>query len=164
MSSTSEHQEIRCGTMAPSPLGPLTLYAQEGAIVSLQFGDAGLRDESPLLREGRDQLSAFFSSKLQRFDLPLRLEGSPFQNRVWAALQEIPYGATISYRDLAERVGSPRGYRAVGGANGKNPLPILIPFHRVISHDGSLGGYSGGLGIKRFLLDLEQKAREKGSP
>lgn len=95
------------------------------------------------------------AGRLRRFDLPLAPQGTPFQLRVWRALQDIPYGRTCSYAELAAAVGSPRACRAVGQANGRNPLMIVIPCHRVIAAGGGLGGYSGGLDIKRFLLRLE---------
>ncbi len=102
-----------------------------------------------------DQLARYFNGKLAKFSVPLDQIGSPFQQRVWKELVKIPYGSTITYKQLARRVGVPRGFRAVGRANGSNPLPIIIPCHRVISHDGSLGGYSSGIKTKEFLLRLE---------
>lgn len=144
------------GTVLRSPLGPISLRATETHLLSLQFGSLGEQEETPLLREAEAQINAYFSGKLQRFSLPLLPKGTEFQERVWAALLEIPYGETISYRELAQRVSSPRAFRAVGNANGKNPLPILIPCHRVIASDGSLGGYSGGLSIKKELLKREK--------
>lgn len=102
-----------------------------------------------------DQLAAYFAADLREFDLPLDPEGTTFQLEVWAALEEIPYGETISYLELARRIGQPDSVRAVGLANGKNPLSIVIPCHRVIGSDGSLVGYGGGLPIKEALLELE---------
>jgi methylated-DNA-[protein]-cysteine S-methyltransferase len=102
-----------------------------------------------------DQLQSYFAGERTNFDLPLLLEGTDFQKKVWTALQEIPYGETISYKKLAETVGSPKGVRAVGAANGANPIPIIIPCHRVIGHDGSLTGFGGGLPLKKQLLELE---------
>jgi methylated-DNA-[protein]-cysteine S-methyltransferase len=103
-----------------------------------------------------DQLRAYFAGVLSRFDLPLHFGGTPFQNAVWTALRGIPYGETISYRVLAERIGRPTACRAVGAANGTNPLPIVIPCHRVVGADGSLTGFGGGIETKRALLDLER--------
>jgi methylated-DNA-[protein]-cysteine S-methyltransferase len=103
-----------------------------------------------------DQLEAYFAGSLTRFTLPLAPSGSAFQQRVWAALQDIPYGQTESYGKLAERIGSPGAARAVGLANGKNPIGIVIACHRVVGSDGSLTGYGGGLDRKRALLDLER--------
>ena len=136
-------------------MGPLTLFAQENCLAALVFGDYGGYDDLPLFRETERQLGEYFAGRRRHFDLPLCPAGTDFQRRVWRALADIPYGTAISYRELARRVGSPKGYRAVGQANGKNPLPIILPCHRVIGADGALGGYSGGLDRKRFLLDLE---------
>jgi methylated-DNA-[protein]-cysteine S-methyltransferase len=104
-----------------------------------------------------DQLKSYFAGERKAFDLPLVLEGTTFQERVWTALQNIPYGETVSYKVLAERVGSPKAVRAVGAANGANPIPIIIPCHRVIGNDGSLTGFGGGLPLKKRLLELESR-------
>lgn len=138
-----------------TPMGPLTLFAQENCLAALVFGDYGGYDHLPLFEEARRQLEEYFAGSRQNFDLPLNPGGTDFQRRVWRTLLDIPYGTAISYRELARRADCPRGYQAVGQANGRNPLPILIPCHRVIGADGTLGGYSGGLDRKRFLLDLE---------
>jgi len=103
------------------------------------------------------QLLAYFRGDLKEFDVPLAMEGTPFQLRVWNALRGIPYGETISYAQLAERIGNPKAVRAVGLANGCNPIPIIVPCHRVIGSDGSLTGFGGGLSTKKKLLDLENK-------
>ena len=114
------------------------------------------RDDShPLLREAARQLELYFSRRLKVFGVPVVLEGTPFQQAVWRQLQKIPYGAVISYAQLAERVGARKAFRAVGGANGRNPVPIIVPCHRVINSGGGLGGYSCGLPRKRRLLELE---------
>ena len=102
-----------------------------------------------------EQLAEYFSGERVDFDLPLDAAGTPFQRRVWQALTEIPYGGTSTYGEIARRLGRPRAARAVGGANNRNPLPVVVPCHRVIGAGGSLTGYAGGLRIKRFLLDLE---------
>ena len=102
-----------------------------------------------------EQLAAWFAGERVEFDLPLDARGTPFQRRVWQALTEIPYGGTSTYGEIARRLGRPRAARAVGGANHRNPLPVVVPCHRVIGAGGSLTGYAGGLRIKRFLLDLE---------
>lgn len=138
-----------------TPMGPLTLFAEENCLAALVFGDYGGYDHLPLFEETRRQLEEYFSGTRQNFDLPLNPSGTAFQRRVWRALLDIPYGTALSYRELARRVDCPKGYRAVGQANGKNPIPILIPCHRVIGADGTLGGYSTGLDRKRFLLELE---------
>ena len=159
---------MRTHTVIESVVGTLTLVAEEGAIVGLYMDLQRHRPDDDELGEldprGRaaepfkaaaGQLDAYFDGELTRFDLPLAPHGSEFQQRVWAALQEIPYGQTESYGELAERIGSPGGARAVGLANGKNPISIVIPCHRVVGSDGSLTGYGGGLDRKRQLLDLE---------
>ena len=138
-----------------TPMGPLTLFAEENCLAALVFGDYGGYDHLPLFEETRRQLEEYFAGTRQNFDLPLNPSGTAFQRRVWRALLDIPYGTALSYRELARRVDCPKGYRAVGQANGKNPIPILIPCHRVIGADGTLGGYSAGLDRKRFLLELE---------
>ena len=138
-----------------SPVGPLTLFAEHDFLTALVYGDYGDYDDIPLFQEARRQLDEYFEGQRQSFHLPLCPEGTDFQKKVWQVLCRIPYGQMISYRELAARVGSPRAFQAVGQANGHNPLPILIPCHRVIASDGTLGGYSGGLERKRFLLHLE---------
>ncbi|HEY8882442.1 MAG TPA: methylated-DNA--[protein]-cysteine S-methyltransferase [Dermatophilaceae bacterium] len=159
---------MRTHTVIDSIVGTLTLVAEEGAIVGLYMDlqrhrpdDDKLGEPDPRGREvepfkaAADQLDAYFDGELTRFDVPLAPHGSEFQQRVWAALQEIPYGRTESYGELAERIGSPGGARAVGLANGKNPIGIIIPCHRVVGADGSLTGYGGGIERKKQLLDLE---------
>ena len=142
-------------TVIQSPMGPLTLFAENNRLTALVFGDFGGYDHLPLFEMARRQLEEYFAGVRQNFDLPLDPGGTDFQRRVWRALLDIPYGKAISYKELARRVDRPKGFQAVGQANGKNPLPILIPCHRVIAADGSLGGYSAGLDRKGFLLDLE---------
>jgi methylated-DNA-[protein]-cysteine S-methyltransferase len=141
-----------------TPLGEVTISEENGAIVALDWGRGRDQDATPLLRQARDQLQDYFDGKRLSFDLPLAPEGSAFQKRVWAALCAIPPGETRSYADIARAIGS--APRAVGGANGANPIPIIIPCHRVVAADGSLGGYSGGDGpaTKGYLLDLESRA------
>ena len=141
-----------------TPLGEVTISEDGGAIVALDWGRGRDQEATPLLCLARDQLQGYFDGKRLTFDLPLAPEGSPFQKRVWAALCAIPSGETRSYADIARAIGS--APRAVGGANGANPIPLFIPCHRVIAADGSLGGYSGGDGpaTKRFLLNHESRA------
>src|SRR5450759_3675363 len=159
---------MRSHAVIDSPVGSLTLVAEEGAIVGLYMNlqrhrpdDDELGEPDPQGREAApfkaasDQLHAYFAGDLTVFTLSLAPRGSDFQQRVCAALQEIPYGHTESYGELAERIGSPGGARAVGLANGKNPIGIIIPCHRVVGADGSLTGYGGGLERKKQLLDLE---------
>ena len=112
-------------------------------------------EETPLLREAERQLKAYLAGRLRNFDLPLAPRGTPFQQKVWAALTAIPYGETRSYKQVAEAVGCPKGCRAVGMANNRNPIAIVIPCHRVIGADGALVGYGGGLAVKEVLLRLE---------
>jgi len=142
-------------TVIQSPMGPLTLFAENNRLTALVFGDFGGYDHLPLFEMARRQLEEYFAGVRQNFDLPLDPGGTDFQRRVWRTLLDIPYGKAISYKELARRVDRPKGFQAVGQANGKNPLPILIPCHRVIAADGSLGGYSSGLDRKGFLLELE---------
>ena len=162
---------MRTHTVIDTPVGPLTIVAEKGQIRCLYMDLQRHRPDDDELGEleprGRDiepfkaaadQLDAYFAGDLTTFDLPLAPRGSEFQQRVWAALQEIPYGETESYGQLAERIGSPGGARAVGLANGRNPIGIIIPCHRVVGADGSLTGYGGGIERKRQLLDLELKA------
>jgi methylated-DNA-[protein]-cysteine S-methyltransferase len=138
-----------------SQFGRLTLSAEDGRIVALQWGGRAKGKPPPALNEARRQLLEYFAGRRRRFDLPLELEGSPTELRVWELMAEIPYGETRSYGDLGRALAlSPR---VIGGACGRNPLPILVPCHRVIASDGRLGGYSGGEGAetKRRLLQLE---------
>ncbi len=141
-----------------SPIGPLTLFEEGGAITGLVWS-AGSRTRnakpSALLAEAAAQLEAYFSGNLRRFDLPLAPQGTAFEARVWRGLQDIPFGTTLSYGSLAARLGT--GPRAVGRACGANPIPILIPCHRVLGADGALNGYSGrgGIATKAALLRLE---------
>ena len=141
-----------------TPLGEVTISEDGGAVVALDWGRGRDQEATPLLRDACDQLQEYFDGKRMSFDLPLAPEGSDFQKRVWAALCAIPPGETRSYADIARTIGS--APRAVGGANGANPIPLFIPCHRVIAADGSLGGYSGGDGpaTKRYLLDHESRA------
>jgi methylated-DNA-[protein]-cysteine S-methyltransferase len=137
-----------------SPVGMLTLAEEDGAIVSISWGGEAGRNGSPLLAEAAQQIEAYFAGELDAFDLPLRPAGSGFEQRVWAAMRRIPYGKTQCYGELAAAIGS--AARAVGGACGRNPIPIVIPCHRVLAKAG-LGGYSGrgGLATKQTLLSLE---------
>jgi len=148
-----------------SPVGKLLLAAEDGGLRHIGFelgrhpvwiGDDWRRDASAFAA-ARAQLAAYFAGELLAFDLPLAAQGTAFQLGVWAELQRIPYGATISYGELAARVGDRSASRAVGAANGRNPLPIVVPCHRVIGADGSLTGFGGGIATKKFLLEHEQK-------
>jgi len=114
-------------------------------------------ESNPLLRQAVEQLRAYFAGELRDFDLTLDMQGTEFQRRVWLELQNIPYGETRSYSFVANTIGAPKAVRAVGAANGRNPIPIVVPCHRVIGAGGSLVGYGGGLPLKRFLIDLEAR-------
>ncbi len=138
-----------------SPIGPLAIAEEDGRIVSVDWGWPAHSQETPLLAAARDQLGEYFAGTRTDFDLPLDPPGTAFQRRVWQALRRIPFGRTRSYGELAAELGT--APRALGGACGRNPIPVLIPCHRVLAAHGGLGGYSGqdGLDTKRFLLQLE---------
>lgn len=142
-------------------MGTVTLAEQDGRLTHLLFGRVGLpgarQGETPLLAEACRQLGQYFAGERRGFDLPLAPRGTAFQVKVWQALLTIPYGVTRTYRDIAELAGCPKGFRAVGMANHRNPISIIIPCHRVVGTGGSLTGYGGGLETKRFLLDLERR-------
>ena len=125
--------------------------------VKSTFPGCDITSSKTALHKCETQLSEYFAGERSDFDIPLLLEGTDFQQSVWQELLKIPYGQTLSYGDLAVKLGKQGGMRAVGSANGKNPIPIIVPCHRVIAADGSLGGYSGGLDIKHKLLDLESQ-------
>ena len=141
-----------------SPLGPLTISATENAIVGLVIGQRH-GDSAPtnLLTQAKTQLDEYFAGERQDFDLPLHFQGTPFQEAIWTTLPATGHGETVSYRELGEKAGVGTAPRAVGGAVGKNPIPIIIPCHRVLATTGRITGYSGGEGIptKEKLLDLE---------
>jgi methylated-DNA-[protein]-cysteine S-methyltransferase len=140
-----------------SPAGPLTIAGRDGLIESLRFGDTPPPGGEPgAFDEAIRQLYLYFAGRLRTFDLPLRPAGTDFQLRVWAALLDIPFGETRSYGTLAAQLGNPAAVRAVGLANGANPIAIVIPCHRVIGAAGQLTGYAGGLDVKRRLLALER--------
>ena len=170
-------------TITQTPVGPLRIIAGPGAITAIEFSGtaaadapprssmaraavaaagrpAGDRDDAdPLLREAVRQLHAYFAGDLKEFELPLLPDGTGFQRRVWGELQRIGYGETASYGDVARRLGmSPAAARAVGLANGRNPIPVIVPCHRVVGAGGRLTGYAGGVTRKQLLLDLEQGA------
>lgn len=140
-----------------SPLGHLTLFEQDGAIISLDWGRVEGGDATPLLEQARDQVLDYFDGGRKDFTVPLQPHGTAFQQKVWQAMCAIPYGATRTYGAVATELGS--APRAVGTACGRNPLPILIPCHRILASNGGLGGYSGldGVETKAFLLSLEKR-------
>ncbi len=145
-------------TVVDTPIGPLGLVASDEALQAVLFDGRRIDAEgrSPVLAEAASQLEAYFEGELVAFELPLALHGSEFQRRCWVALASIPYGQTVSYGEQARRLGlGSDAARAVGAANGQNPLPIVLPCHRVIGANGSLTGFGGGLHVKRFLLEHE---------
>jgi methylated-DNA-[protein]-cysteine S-methyltransferase len=156
-----------------SPVGDLLLTSDGEALTGLHLprrdGSAappagpGWRREDAAFRSARDQLRAYFEGELRTFQVPLRLAGTPFQRLAWEALLTIPYGATLSYAEQARRIGRPRASRAVGAANGRNPIALIIPCHRVIGADGTLTGYGGGLELKRWLLEHEAETLGLGT-
>ena len=157
-------------TYMKSPNDTILLARNEAGLTHINFqegkhkvqpGVSWRREDGPLL-EAIDQLRAYFDGNRQSFDLPLAPNGTSFQQRVWRALQDIPYGDTITYGELASHIGRPTASRAVGAANAQNPLPIVIPCHRVIGANGKLTGYAGGLNIKQALLDHEQRVSGVG--
>ena len=143
-------------TTVATPIGELTLVASETALTEVhfprRFGGSVPRGENAMLARVAQQLSEYFAGKRTSFDVPLAMAGTEFEQRVWGLLREIPFGATLSYGDLARRLGTPKDARAVGAANGKNPIPIIVPCHRVIGSNGDLTGFGGGLETKRWLL------------
>jgi O-6-methylguanine DNA methyltransferase len=161
-----------------SPLGPLTIVSSTEGVCSIEFGKANELIDiiQPWIKkhlftnkvERNDafcepvivQLQEYFEKKRKTFDLDLDLNGTPFQKKVWQKLTEIPYGATYSYKQVAQMIGVPKAVRAVGGANNKNPIPIIIPCHRVVGSNGALVGYGGGLDKKEILLGIEQTTNQ----
>jgi methylated-DNA-[protein]-cysteine S-methyltransferase len=144
-----------------TPLGPVSFAVDRlGRLCRLEFRSAAVRcaPREAAVRRLSDQLAEYFSGARETFEVELAPQGTPFQLSVWDALTTIPYGKTWSYAELARQIGKPGAARAVGQANGANPIPIVVPCHRVIAADGSIGGYSGGLGIKRKLLAVERAA------
>ena len=151
-----------------SPVGELTLIANEHSVVAVLWENDNpkrvkvpayqLNPQHPLLREAARQLDEYFSKERTRFEIPFEFYGTDFHKRVWKALSRIPHGETRTYAEIAAEVGSPKAVRAVGAANGRNPISIIVPCHRVIGTDGSLTGFAGGLEAKRFLLALEERA------
>jgi methylated-DNA-[protein]-cysteine S-methyltransferase len=150
-----------------SPVGPLTLVGDDEALTGLRMDEqshpppapGGLASDEGAFPEVVDQLTAYFAGELTEFHLTLGMEGTAFQRRVWSALVEIPYGETVSYGQLATQIGQPSASRAVGLANGRNPIAIIVPCHRVIGSTGALVGYGGGVDRKRRLLELERDHR-----
>lgn len=151
--------------LMPSPVGQLTLVARNGKLAAIlweteranrvRLGELVEVDDSPALLQAERQLNEYFAGNRDRFDLELDFEGTEFQKKVWAALLTIPFGETRSYSQIAMQIGSPKAVRAVGAANGRNPISIVAPCHRVIGASGRLTGFAGGLEAKQYLLTLE---------
>lgn len=145
-------------------IGTLTLVADHQGLRHIDFAtsrnpvriNADWQQNSAFFAHTKAQLRAYFNKEISEFNLPLAPDGTDFQKRVWQALRTIPYGTVTSYRHVAEKIGNPKAVRAVGGANGKNPLPVVIPCHRVIGSNGDLIGFGGGLRIKKHLIELER--------
>ncbi len=154
-----------------STVGKLILLASEDKLIEIKFDRLITNDEFyenieenselPIFLDTEVQLDEYFRGKRKSFSIPIILNGTEFQQKVWKQLQSIPYGETISYQELAEKIGDKKKARAVGAANGKNPIPIIVPCHRVISKDGSLGGFGGGVPVKRYLLEMERRVSVK---
>jgi O-6-methylguanine DNA methyltransferase len=162
-----------------SPIGPLVLVASDKGLCHIEFGDFAVREEqlrrwarkwlaeagdapwsnrpdNPHIRAAAGQLRRYFDGSLAVFDVKLDMQGTPFQKKVWQALLDVPFGEVRSYKDIAEAIGQPKAVRAVGGANNKNPIPLIVPCHRIIGASGAMVGYGGGLQIKTHLLDHER--------
>lgn len=174
--------EVLSYTSADTPIGKIMLSSTNKGIIWVSF-DAGpsallglrqwgkrwlscdqvIEEQNPLLEDAIQQLHEYFQGSRTEFSIPLHLVGTPFQQQVWGALRQIPYGEVRSYKDVAQVIGSPKAVRAVGGANNRNPLSIFIPCHRVVGSNGSLVGYGGGLTIKEYLLNLEAEKKEKSN-
>ena len=155
-----------------SPIGRLRLVATDQGLSHLLFdqqvgedmdsdGDPAEADDHPVLAAATTQLAEYFAGRRQEFDIPLDLTGTEFQRAAWSALANVPFGETRSYRQQAEAIGRPKAVRAIGAANGQNPVPIVLPCHRIVGSDGSLTGYGGGLPIKEYLLNHEQAQSQK---
>ena len=158
---------IEAHTKIQTPVGPIYLSASERGLTQVGFRkpkaqlmNSASADPGPaekILAQAVEQLEEYFAGCRKNFDLPFDVGGTEFQKNVWRQLQKIPYGKTASYRDLARKVKNEKAVRAVGSANGKNPLGIIVPCHRIIAADGSIGGYAGGIALKKKLLELEAR-------
>lgn len=153
-----------------SPVGPLYLVASTKGLQGIYWREQSAesvnkldpsRPEEKLILNTVKQLEEYFAGKRNQFNIPLHFDGTSFQNTVWKALSEIPFGQTVAYKDIAKRIKNPKAVRAVGTANGKNPFSIIVPCHRVIAADGSIGGYGGGIPAKRQLLEIEQNGKTR---
>lgn len=146
-------------TRYDSPFGPMLLQSDGEVITALDFGEStdAVYKNFTIFDQAKEELDEYFFGLRKTFTVPIKPSGTPFQMQVWQALKEIPYGETRCYEDIAIQIGNPKAFRAIGMANNRNPISIIIPCHRVIGKDGSLVGYGGGLAMKTALLDLEQK-------
>ncbi|MGH3621519.1 MAG: methylated-DNA--[protein]-cysteine S-methyltransferase [Sciscionella sp.] len=159
----------RAHTVVDSPVGPLTFIAVGGRLCGLYLDQQRHRPaqesfgapDAALFADTAGQMAEYFAGQRTEFDLPMAFLGTPFQQRVWSALCEIPFGETMSYGELAKRIGRPSAARAVGAANGRNPIGIIVPCHRVVGSDGNLVGYGGGVDRKRYLLGFERGVLER---
>ncbi|MFV0626378.1 MAG: methylated-DNA--[protein]-cysteine S-methyltransferase [Alphaproteobacteria bacterium] len=147
-----------------SPIGKLWLCEEEGSLTALSFSKTKIplqvqERETPILVEAKKQLNEYFAEKREKFDLPIKFKGTSFQQKVWKALCQVPYGQTASYKEIAQNIQNEKACRAVGMANNKNPIAIIVPCHRIIGTNGKLVGYAGGLEIKQKLLELERKRK-----
>lgn len=154
--------------LADTPVGPLTLVGHGEALWAVKFGPPSAEElgvsSTAVLDRTREQLEEYFAGLRREFTIPLHFEGTSFRRDVWRALLDVPFGATVSYAAIARRIGRPDAVRAVGAANGANPLAIVVPCHRIVGADGSLTGYGGGLDRKRWLLGHERRVALFGTP
>jgi methylated-DNA-[protein]-cysteine S-methyltransferase len=155
----------RSSRIIPSPVGNLELIAEGDELVGIRWtkskSQKSSEETSSVLEKTARQLEEYFSGERKKFDLPLKFIGTTFQKSVWRALQSVPYGQTQTYSDIAVKIKSPKAQRAVGGANNKNPLPIVVPCHRIIGRDKTLVGFGGGLENKAYLLELEKRVERR---
>ena len=149
-----------------SPVGPVYIVAGEKGLQGIYWQKQPVKFvlnldpkgiENKFIIKAVKQLKEYFAGKRKEFDIDLNFTGTVFQNRVWKALSDIPFGKTVAYKDIAQKIKNPKAVRAVGSANGKNPFCIIVPCHRVIAADGSIGGYGGGISVKRQLLEIERR-------
>lgn len=152
---------MRFETALTTPFGPIRIVTDGIAITRVDFEASSAHDEHPLLSRAANALEAYLSGRSQTFEVPLAPEGTAFQRAVWTALTTIPFGETRTYTDVARAVGRPAAVRAVGAANGRNPLAIVVPCHRVIGANGTLTGYAGGLAAKLWLLEHERRTASR---
>jgi methylated-DNA-[protein]-cysteine S-methyltransferase len=173
LTMTTTTKEGERGLVHEGPLGPLSIVASERAVTGIYFGVSDARATAPRLRaaprgsllaQAVRELDAYFAGRLRRFSVPLAPVGTPFQRAVWSELERIPFGETRSYAEIARALGRPSAVRAVGAANGRNPISIVVPCHRIVGSDASLTGYAGGLPKKAWLLRHEGVALRSGAP